>query len=106
MNLVNVNIKAKGGAEDFSNAGIYYPEQETMMYLRINGDCSVTGSMYGIYATIYVTPCDEEARLTITADSKLAPEGVDVQKQFPCIREGRIIFTGGMGIQIFSNPAE
>ena len=25
VNLVNVNIKAKGGAEDFSNAGIYYP---------------------------------------------------------------------------------
>ena len=23
------------------------------------------------------------------------------KKQFPCIREGRIIFTGGMGIQIF-----
>ena len=80
VNLVNVNIKAKGGAEDSSNAGIYNPEQETKMYLRINGDCSVTGSMYGIYATIYVTPCDEEARLTITADSSLAPEGVDVQK--------------------------
>ena len=80
VNLVNVNIKAKGGTEDSSNAGIYNPEQETKMYLRINGDCSVTGSMYGIYATIYVTPCDEEARLTITADSSLAPEGVDVQK--------------------------
>ena len=79
VNLVNVNIKAKGGTEDSSNAGIYNPEQETKMYLRINGDCSVTGSMYGIYATIYVTPCDEEARLTITADSKLAPEGVDVK---------------------------
>ena len=102
VNLVNVNIKAKGGAEDSSNAGIYYPEQETMMYLRINGDCSVTGSMYGIYATIYVTPCDEEARLTITADSKLAPEGVDVQKAISLYSGGSNYIYRGYGHTDFS----
>ena len=102
VNLVNVNIKAKGGAEDFSNAGIYNPEQETKMYLRINGDCSVTGSMYGIYATIYVTPCDEEARLTITADSKLAPEGVDVQKAISLYSGGSNYIDRGYGHTDFS----
>ena len=102
VNLVNVNIKAKGGAEDFSNAGIYNPEQETMMYLRINGDCSVTGSMYGIYATIYVTPCDEEARLTITADSSLAPEGVDVQKAISLYSGGSNYIYRGYGHTDFS----
>lgn len=102
VNLVNVNIKAKGGTEDSSNAGIYNPEQETKMYLRINGDCSVTGSMYGIYATIYVTPCDEEARLTITADSKLAPEGVDVQKAISLYSGGSNYIYRGYGHTDFS----
>ena len=78
VNLVNVSITAKGGSEDPLNAGIYNPEPETRVYLRINGDCSVTGSKYGIYAKIDVTPCDAAARLTITADSSLAPAGVDV----------------------------
>ena len=78
VNLVNVSITAKGGSEDPLNAGIYNPEPETRVYLRINGDCSVTGSKYGIYAKINVTPCDAAARLTITADSSLAPAGVDV----------------------------
>ena len=78
VNLVNVSITAKGGSEDPLNAGIYNPEPETRVYLRINGDCSVTGSKYGIYAKIDVTPCDLAARLTITADSSLAPAGVDV----------------------------
>ena len=78
VNLVNVSITAKGGSEDPLNAGIYNPEPETRVYLRINGDCSVTGSKYGIYAKIDVTPCDVAARLTITADSSLAPAGVDV----------------------------
>ncbi len=78
VNLVNVSITAKGGSEDPLNAGIYNPEPETRVYLRINGDCSVTGSKYGIYANIDVTPCDVAARLTITADSSLAPAGVDV----------------------------
>ncbi len=80
VNLVNVNITAKGGTEDFSNAGIYNPNPETRVYLRINGDCSVTGSKYGIYAKIDVTPCDTAAKLTITADSSLAPTGVDVSR--------------------------
>ena len=80
VNLVNVNITAKGGTEDFSNAGIYNPDPETRVYLRINGDCSVTGSKYGIYAKIDVTPCDTAAKLTITADSSLAPTGVDVSR--------------------------
>ena len=80
VNLVNVNITAKGGTEDFSNAGIYNPNPETRVYLRINGDCSVTGSKYGIYAKIDVTPCDTAAKLTITADSSLAPRGVDVSR--------------------------
>ena len=80
VNLVNVNITAKGGTEDFSNAGIYNPNSETRVYLRINGDCSVTGSKYGIYAKIDVTPCDTAAKLTITADSSLAPTGVDVSR--------------------------
>lgn len=80
VNLVNVNITAKGGTEDFSNAGIYNPNPETRVYLRINGDCSVTGSKYGIYAKIDVTPCDTAAKLTITADSSLAPKGVDVSQ--------------------------
>ena len=102
VNLVNVNIKAKGGAEDFSNAGIYNPEQETKMYLRINGACSVTGSKYGIYATIYVTPCDEEARLTITADSSLAPEGVDVQKAISLCTTGANYIDRGYGHTDFS----
>ena len=78
VNLVNVSITAKGGSEDPLNAGIYNPKPETRVYLRINGDCSVTGSKYGIYAKIDVTPCDAAARLTITADSSLAPAGVDV----------------------------
>ena len=78
VNLVNVSITAKGGSEDPLNAGIYNPEPETRVYLRINGDCSVTGSKYGIYAKINVTPCDAAARLTITADSSRAPAGVDV----------------------------
>lgn len=78
VNLVNVSITAKGGSEDPLNAGIYNPEPETRVYLRINGDCSVTGSKYGIYANINVIPCDAAARLTITADSSLAPAGVDV----------------------------
>ena len=102
VNLVNVNIKAKGGAEDFSNAGIYYPEQETMMYLRINGDCSVTGSKYGIYAKIYVTPCDEKARLTITADSSLAPEGVDVPQAISLCSPGSNRIYRGYGHTDFS----
>ena len=80
VNLVNVNITAKGGTEDFSNAGIYNPNPETRVYLRINGDCSVTGSKYGIYAKIDVIPCDTAAKLTITADSSLAPTGVDVSR--------------------------
>ena len=80
VNLVNVNITAKGGSEDFLNAGIYNPNPETRVYLRINGDCSVTGSKYGIYANIDVTPCDTAAKLTITADSSLAPTGVDVSR--------------------------
>ena len=102
VNLVNVNIKAKGGTEDSSNAGIYNPKQETKMYLRINGDCSVTGSMYGIYATIYVTPCDEEARLTITADSKLAPEGVDVKNAISLYSGGANYIDRGYGHTDFS----
>ena len=102
VNLVNVNIKANGGAEDFSNAGIYYPEQETMMYLRINGDCSVTGSKYGIYAKIYVTPCDEKARLTITADSSLAPEGVDVPQAISLCSPGSNRIYRGYGHTDFS----
>ena len=102
VNLVNVNIKAKGGTEDSSNAGIYNPKQETKMYLRINGDCSVTGSMYGIYATIDVTPCDEEARLTITADSKLAPEGVDVKNAISLYSGGANYIYRGYGHTDFS----
>ena len=102
VNLVNVNIKAKGGAEDFSNAGIYNPEQETKMYLRINGDCSVTGSKYGIYAKIDVTPCDEKARLTITADSSLAPAGVDVQKAISLYSTGANYIYRGYGHTDFS----
>lgn len=102
VNLVNVNIKAKGGAEDFSNAGIYNPEQETKMYLRINGDCSVTGSKYGIYAEIDVTPCDEKARLTITADSSLAPAGVDVQKAISLYSTGANYIYRGYGHTDFS----
>ena len=80
VNLVNVNITAKGGSEDFLNAGIYNPNPETRVYLRINGDCSVTGSKYGIYANIDVTPCDTAAKLTITADSSLAPKDVVVSQ--------------------------
>lgn len=102
MNLINVNIKAKGGTEDSSNAGIYNPEQETKMYLRINGACSVTGSKYGIYAKIDVTPCDEEARLTITADSSLAPEGVDVPQAISLYSIGANYIYRGCGHTDFS----
>ena len=102
VNLVNVNIKAKGGAEDFSNAGIYNPERKTKMYLRINGACSVTGSKYGIYAKIDVTPCDEEARLTITADSSLAPEGVDVPQAISLYSIGANYIYRGCGHTDFS----
>ena len=102
VNLINVNIKAKGGTEDSSNAGIYNPEQETKMYLRINGACSVTGSKYGIYAKIDVTPCDEEARLTITADSSLAPEGVDVPQAISLYSIGANYIYRGCGHTDFS----
>jgi len=76
VNLRNVNIYSNSGgrSEDCFNSGIYCPN--TLVYLRINGDCSITGARYGVYAgRVHITPFDTAAKLTITADSNRASIG-------------------------------
>ena len=77
VNLKNVRIYSAGGNEEGCNAGIYCPN--TMVYLRINGDCSITGSRYGVYARqVVITPRDTAAKLTITAEGTYFPEACAV----------------------------
>lgn len=101
VNLVNVNIKAKGGAEDFSNAGIYNPEQETKMYLRINEIVALPVPSMEFMQKLMLHRVMRKPDLRLQQIVVLLLQAWMFKKQFPCIRQGRIIFTGGMGIQIF-----
>lgn len=79
INLKNVNIKAPcDNTSYYSDAGIYSPN---LIYLRINGECSITGSQYGVYSKrVHITPFDTSAKLTITVDSSLAPFGFHISE--------------------------
>ena len=90
VNLRNVKIYSNSGgqSEDCFNSGIYCPN--TLVYLRINGDCSITGARYGVYAgRVHITPFDTAAKLTITADSNRASIGTYISEACALYSTGR-----------------
>ena len=71
VNLRNVNIYSAGGNGDCFNTGIYCPVN--FLELRINGDCSIEGSRYGVYVNqMRITPLDTDAKLTIIGNKNRA----------------------------------
>lgn len=75
MSIKNVNITSNGqNYYYFSNSGIYSIADE--LFLRVYGDCKISGAEYGIYANrIHLSGQDEQAKLTITGDNTLAKPG-------------------------------
>lgn len=75
MSIKNVNITSNGqNRYYFSNSGIYSLADE--LFLRVYGDCRISGAEYGIYANrIHLSGQDEQAKLTVTGDNTLAKPG-------------------------------
>lgn len=75
MSIKNVNITSNGqNRYYFSNSGIYSLADE--LFLRVYGDCRISGAEYGIYANrIHISGQDEQAKLTVTGDNTLAKPG-------------------------------
>lgn len=75
MSIKNVNITSNGqNYYYFSNSGIYSLADE--LFLRVYGDCKISGAEYGIYANrIHLSGQDEQAKLTVTGDNSLAKPG-------------------------------
>lgn len=75
MSIKNVNITSNGQDRYyFSNSGIYSLADE--LFLRVYGDCRISGAEYGIYANrIHLSGQDEQAKLTVTGDNTLAKPG-------------------------------
>ena len=76
MSIKNVNITSNGqNRYYFSNSGIYSLADE--LFLRVYGDCRISGAEYGIYANrIHISGQDEQAKLTVTGDNTLAKPGI------------------------------
>ena len=90
VNLRNVKIYSNSGGQsgDCFNSGIYCPV--SFLELRINGDCSITGARYGVYAgRVHITPFDTAAKLTITADSNRASIGTYISEACALYSTGR-----------------
>lgn len=75
MSIKNVNITSNGqNRYYFSNSGIYSLADE--LFLRVYGDCRISGAEYGIYANrIHISGQDKQAKLTVTGDNTLAKPG-------------------------------
>ena len=75
MSIKNVNITSNGqNYYYFSNSGIYSLADE--LFLRVYGDCRISGAEYGIYANrIHLSGQDKQAKLTVTGDNTLAKPG-------------------------------
>lgn len=75
MSIKNVNITSNGQDRYyFSNSGIYSLADE--LFLRVYGDCRISGAEYGIYANrIHLSGQNEQAKLTVTGDNTLAKPG-------------------------------
>lgn len=75
MSIKNVNITSNGqNRYYFSNSGIYSLADE--LFLRVYGDCRISGAEYGIYANrIHISGQDKQAKLTVTGDNTLAKSG-------------------------------
>lgn len=75
MSIKNVNITSNGqNRYYFSNSGIYSLADE--LFLRVYGDCRISGAEYGIYANrIHLSGQNEQAKLTVTGDNTLAKPG-------------------------------
>lgn len=75
MSIKNVNITSNGqNRYYFSNSGIYSLADE--LFLRVYGDCRISGAEYGIYANrIHLSSQNEQAKLTVTGDNTLAKPG-------------------------------
>ena len=75
MSIKNVNITSSGQNDYYySNTGIY--SVTDLLFLRVYGDCKISGAEYGIYANrIHLSGQDEQARLTVTGDNTIAKPG-------------------------------
>ncbi|MBP3335802.1 MAG: hypothetical protein J6L61_06670 [Ruminiclostridium sp.] len=75
MSIKNVKITSNGQDDYYlSNTGIYSVADE--LFLRVYGDCRISGAEYGIYANrIHISGQDEQAKLTVTGDNTLAKPG-------------------------------
>ncbi len=80
MSIKNVNITSNGqNYYYFSNSGIYSLADE--LFLRVYGDCRISGAEYGIYANrIHLSGQDKQAKLTVTGDNTLAKPGTYFSK--------------------------
>lgn len=101
VNLRNVNIYSKGGNEDCFNTGIYCPVN--FLELRINGDCSIEGSRYGVYVNqIRITPLDTDAKLTIIGNKNRASIAYPVSEACALYSSGLTWLNPGYGHTDFS----
>ena len=89
VTLRNVNIRSAGGNGDCFNTGIYCPVN--FLELRINGDCSIEGSRYGVYVNqMRITPLDTDAKLTIIGNKNRASIAYPVSESCALYSSGLI----------------
>ncbi len=105
LDHVHITTSHHFEGSDFNDFALFYPGDQ--LIVQVLGDCSLTGSQYGIYTEGYLTlnGLDSNSALTVTAKSEVIVTSLPADTGGDGDSDGDAVYEGPMAIFSFLQPS-